>query len=503
MNPVLVRELRARSRTSGPWLARGLMAFLAGVVFAFMNRAESLGATGRDVFMVLNGAATALLAMAGVGLTHDLVSRERREGTLGLLMLSPLSPGEVLAGKASAAVVHGFSAWVAMLPVLMLPLLSGGVGAMDVATAWVIQGTMLATSMAAGLVASAWNESAGWSLFVGHGLVLAHGGIVVLPAVVVAGQGGEAAMVVVLGLLGAAVVGGLMKMAAMELREAWEAERSGGGARYGRTLAMPDGAEGAVTAAAASPSQGAVAIPEASYSAVPAATVPGWVERRLIARRRRMLETDPLGWLLVRRRSAIWMVPAGLAGVYAWWMTATMSHGAPRWPEWVLPMVMSVSMAGWLREERGNGMLEVIQTTPCAGGLERTLCRRMWVENGVWVGLHGLMTVAAAPWLEGVTAWGFLPLMAAAWGSPWIGLMVNARLGGWWSRAFVTWVLLQKLPVLMVVVLPGMAAGWLGGGPASFRERETPAVFLGHAGVVVATAWVARARIRARAGGRR
>ena len=57
----------------------------------------------------------------------DCLSRERREGTLGLLFLTPLRPPHIVIAK---GLVHGLRAMtmvIAIVPLLAIPFLLGGV----------------------------------------------------------------------------------------------------------------------------------------------------------------------------------------------------------------------------------------------------------------------------------------------------------------------------------------------------------------------------------------
>ncbi len=487
MNPVLHRELRARARSAHPWVMRCTTAALSGLAFWVMSGWFNVRQPGeaRDFFIVLNGAATLVLGAAGIWLTHDVIARERRDGTLGLLMLSPLTASQVLAGKASSAVIEVLSAWWSMLPMLVLPLMLGGVRVLDVAVMATLQGTVMALSVASGLAASTWSTAAGWALFVGCGILIALGGFVVLPVAVLAYSttGGDWVAPALMATLSAGVVLAMLKVAATELRHAWEAGRAGGDLMKLPTLPTPGGdtADGGPTHA---------------YDHIPVAHATGWLERVAAERRRRLLETNPLAWLLLRRRGALWMVPVGMAGVYVWWMTLVAGEASPRWPEWVIPAVMSLSMAGWLREEQANGMLEVLMTTPCAGLVERAMCRRLWVENGTWVALHAVLTALIAPLAEGGTRWGFLPLAAAVWASPWITLRVTRITTRWWTRALLGWVLVQKLPDVVGHVLPAMAASWVHDRPLRFPEGWLEMSL--KAAAVLGVAWWARPRERRR-----
>ena len=57
----------------------------------------------------------------------DSITRERREGTLGLLLLTDLTPGEIVWGKMLSCGLTSFLVLLGALPALMFPVLAGGV----------------------------------------------------------------------------------------------------------------------------------------------------------------------------------------------------------------------------------------------------------------------------------------------------------------------------------------------------------------------------------------
>src|SRR5258706_11942121 len=59
--------------------------------------------------------------------TADCISRERREGTLGLLFLTPLTAQGIVLAKTLTHGLRALTMCVAVLPVLALPFLMGGV----------------------------------------------------------------------------------------------------------------------------------------------------------------------------------------------------------------------------------------------------------------------------------------------------------------------------------------------------------------------------------------
>src|SRR5215204_824646 len=90
-------------------------------------------------------------------LTADCISRERREGTLGLLFLTLLKPQDVVIAKSLAHGLRALTLWFAVLPVLMIPLLLGGVGWTEAIMSVLINFSTLCCALAAGLVGSAWS----------------------------------------------------------------------------------------------------------------------------------------------------------------------------------------------------------------------------------------------------------------------------------------------------------------------------------------------------------
>ena len=158
--PVIVRELRAEARNpathsvrlAGAAILLGLLAFLWLTTRNGPNLGDLL--FGR-LHLALNLAIWLLVPW----LASDCISRERRENTLGLLFLTPLSPFDIVVAK---GLVHGWRAlmlWLAVLPVLAVPLLLGGVSWVTVITSVLANFSALCWSLAAGLLASAFSRT--------------------------------------------------------------------------------------------------------------------------------------------------------------------------------------------------------------------------------------------------------------------------------------------------------------------------------------------------------
>jgi hypothetical protein len=79
------------------------------------------------LFKMLAGALFLYTAAVGTRLTTDCLSEEKREGTLGLLFLTDLKGYDVVFGKLVATSVNAFYGMVAVVPVMAISLLLGGV----------------------------------------------------------------------------------------------------------------------------------------------------------------------------------------------------------------------------------------------------------------------------------------------------------------------------------------------------------------------------------------
>jgi ABC-type transport system involved in cytochrome c biogenesis permease component len=127
--PIVERELRVASRRKSTFRIRDWTALFAmGVTFLFLIFAalsQSRG-SGRMMFRILTGFAAALSLVTGVLLTSDCLSVEKREGTLGLLFLSNLKGYDVVFGKFAARSLNAFYGLLALLPILAISLLLGG-----------------------------------------------------------------------------------------------------------------------------------------------------------------------------------------------------------------------------------------------------------------------------------------------------------------------------------------------------------------------------------------
>lgn len=140
------------------WATQALSSLLGGVVVpSAVFAAVVLGSIHAVVSLVLGA--------GGAVLTADCLARERREGTLGLLFLTPLTPRDIAAGKCVAQILRMGSLWLAAVPLLAIPLLMGGVTPRNIIDALLAHFTLGCTGLAAGLLATTFCREWRWAMF--------------------------------------------------------------------------------------------------------------------------------------------------------------------------------------------------------------------------------------------------------------------------------------------------------------------------------------------------
>lgn len=153
---VVTRELREESRQ---WMTYWLRVIGAGSLFlvlgplAFSELSLDAG-FGKRFFGRLNTIVFVSIWIFAPLLVADCISREKRDGTLGLLFLTPLTGGTVMFAK---GFVHGLrcsALLLAAIPVMGIPFLVGGVAPSDLIRAFVVNAAALIWALGCGLAAS-------------------------------------------------------------------------------------------------------------------------------------------------------------------------------------------------------------------------------------------------------------------------------------------------------------------------------------------------------------
>ena len=152
--PVIVRELRAQSRQPMTYWLRviGLGAMIGAVALVDLRGAPS--ELGGRLFGALNATLFLSIWIFVPLLTADTISREKREGTIGLLFLTPLTPIGIVFGKSLIHALRAITLFLAVLPALALPFLLGGLTWKDCVVSLLLNSSALALALAAGLLAS-------------------------------------------------------------------------------------------------------------------------------------------------------------------------------------------------------------------------------------------------------------------------------------------------------------------------------------------------------------
>ncbi len=177
--PVIARELRAASRQSFTYTLRVLGVLALLIVLGVFGTSGSIGPEiGGRLFSALHCTLFLAIWILVPLLTADCISRERREGTLPLLFLTNLKPRDIVSAKGMTHSLRAVTLWLAVLPVLTVPLIAGGVGWPEVAISGLVNFSSICLAISAGLVASSvarvWNRSLAIALCLGFVLLFAY-----------------------------------------------------------------------------------------------------------------------------------------------------------------------------------------------------------------------------------------------------------------------------------------------------------------------------------------
>ncbi len=175
--PVIERELRAAARHALTYNLRvlGALALLAVLAMFWLRDNGGAGAGGRLFSQFHTTLFLAIWILVPL-LTADCISRERREGTLPLLFLTPLSARDIVYAKGLVHGLRSFTLWLAVLPVFTICFLSGGVDWQEALMSALVNFSSICLALGAGLFASArtriWTRALAWALCVAFLLLL-------------------------------------------------------------------------------------------------------------------------------------------------------------------------------------------------------------------------------------------------------------------------------------------------------------------------------------------
>ncbi len=183
LNPVLVKEMRGRMRGPRAYLFLTGTLVLFGVVTYGLYRlvlftvassgAMSAGSQiGQSIFTGLVFLSTLVICVTAPSLTANAISGEHERKTLDLLLATPLRPSSVLLGKLIAALSYVALILAAVVPLVSLAFLFGGVTPMDMLLAFSLLLGFAVTFGVIGLFFSALFRRTGWAVGASY-LVLA------------------------------------------------------------------------------------------------------------------------------------------------------------------------------------------------------------------------------------------------------------------------------------------------------------------------------------------
>lgn len=159
-DPVAVKELSGSARRLPTYVGRVLyVGLIAVVLFGFWRERGGSGSgfrlspseyaeIGRSLFEALLWLQMTFVTLAAIAAAADQIPREVRAGTLGLLLLTPLTPRAIAAGKWKAAMAQAASLVFCGVPAMAICVYLGGAGPWEVA--WSTALTLACAALGAG-----------------------------------------------------------------------------------------------------------------------------------------------------------------------------------------------------------------------------------------------------------------------------------------------------------------------------------------------------------------
>jgi ABC-type transport system involved in cytochrome c biogenesis permease component len=396
-------------------------------------------------------------------LTADCISRERREGTLGLLFLTRLRATDIVTAKSLAQALRALTLWLAVVPVLTIPFVLGGVSWIQALLSVVISFSSICWALAAGLIASACSKS--WLRAVIGALLL------------------SGCFVIIFGMiLGQALLygtGGFLRPSV------WQSQSDfmfltgfafiGGGGGAFRFLSLSTGQILWTMSLLASFSVLllllAIALAGRNMNRVwreePPSKLQVWCEKTFFTPvfllsffRRwmlRQIERNPIGWLERRRWSGRLVTWAWFAVVITIYSSAlgdrTLFRGLGFLQNtigWLLAGSLAMSAAGSFRRERETGVLELLLVSPLKEvqiiygrlrGLWGQFLPAFALLIALWIYFHNLF---GQPGLEGIAF-----CLSTYLTLPVVGLYFSLRCRNFLSAFLLTLVSGVFLPIVL------------------------------------------------------
>ncbi len=451
--PIVERELRVRARWRSTYVVRAGIAVLAMAVTVVMLLVGmvSPGGFGKEMLLILAWMAFGLCVIDGFRGTADCLSEEKREGTLGLLFLTDLRGYDVVLGKFAATALGSFYGLLAVVPMLALPVLLGGVTGAELGRVVLALLNVLFFSLTGGMFISSISrhERKAWS-----GTVA----LVGVPVVLLAVAGATLAPAF-----------GWFSPTTPLLHACEPGYSAGDSASYWRSLLVTNAA-GWLWLALAS-----FLLPrlwqEHGQERVRRSSRVSASDR---ARRAAMLDANPVWWLTSRRgdqRRWLWAAVGVLAvaGVTAWGLGEG-DAGVGRWL-FFSAVLVHLAINVWVASEachsfseaRASGAMELLLSTPLdvrqivrgqelaiKGFFLKPVCCLVAVEAALLFGQVAILSSRAS----GFSA--VLVFVAVAFALVWfvVDLLAASRVGMWYGLTSQKPTQALTKTVLFVLVLP-------------------------------------------------
>ncbi len=186
-NPIVVREGRARWRGSRAfWIALAYALILSSIMWYSYNDLSSSSRYGTDsldeisvaaqrgheLFLLLSVLQTGIWLLIAPALTATSIAVERESGLLSAMLLSKLTPGQIVRGKLFSALSFVLLLIMVALPITAICFLMGGVSQGEFIGALAIQLATALCGASIGLAASAFQKRAAPAMGMTFGFIV-------------------------------------------------------------------------------------------------------------------------------------------------------------------------------------------------------------------------------------------------------------------------------------------------------------------------------------------
>ncbi|MFO1513972.1 MAG: ABC transporter permease [Verrucomicrobiota bacterium] len=488
--PVISRELRAQARQPFTFWLRiiGVAALLVCGLFFTLDQPLTPN-RGAALFgymhLTLFSAVWILVPFSAA----DCLSRERREGTLGLLFLTPLKPRDIVVAKGLSHGLRAITLLVAVVPVLTIPFLLGGVTWQQAFASAIINFEAICWALGAALVVSATSRTAIRALamamlLTGLGLLTSTFFTGALLSSRIGGNWSSGYSSLDFNLLVGFAASGLHP-------QAWNVW-TGAVPRVGSAQVLTAILQSAIIAVFA---LAAAVLFAANRVRTSWQEEPPSIRRQQIEKvffqpviwvsflnrwMRWKLERNPIGWLEQRRWSGRLVTWTWFAVIVSVQSTALTDRGFFRsygdWENfmaWLLVLSMAASAAGSFRRERETGVLELLLVSPLKtsqiiGGRLRGLWGQFLPSIilllGVWIYFAGLFEPADSLGL----IWFFLVTYLVV---PVIGLYFSVSCRHFITAFLFTLITVVLVPGFLILATTLINLPWGGVSNYSMNER--------------------------------